>query len=102
MAKAIDSVKNSADVVDMIIFVSSNRKLKSKGKTWDLSSPEKEYAAGVFPLNKIFDGTFLNWILGYTAHYAKDAEKNVDDNGEPIKSTPLNGSQFARSSVATA
>ena len=77
MTAAIDSVKNSSDVEDMIISVPPNRKLKAKGKNWDLSKPEKEYAANMFPLNKIFDGTFFSWILGYTAHYANDSDRQA-------------------------
>lgn len=75
MAKAIDVVKNSVDAEDMIISVPLNRKLKTKGKTLDLSTPEKEFAASMFPLKKIFEGNMLDWIFGYTAHYDNDPAK---------------------------
>lgn len=71
MAKAIKAVENSSDVEDMIISVPSNKKLKSKGKNWDLSTPEKEFAENMFPLNKIFSGT-LDWIFSYAAYYSND------------------------------
>ena len=75
MASAINSVKNFESIDDIILSVNSDRKLKYKGKNWDLSTPEKEFAAGMFPLNKIFDGTLLNWIFAYTTHYANDNDK---------------------------
>ena len=77
MAKAIDSVKNFETKDDIIISVNDNKKLKAKGTNWDLSTDEKEFAAGMFPLNKIFDGTLFNWILSYTNHYANDADKQT-------------------------
>ena len=73
MAKAIDAVKNSSEVEDMIISVPPNKKLKSKGVNWDLSTQEKEFAAGMFPLNKIFGA--WDWIFGYTSNYAAGNDK---------------------------
>ncbi len=68
MAKAIAAVENSETSEDMIISVDDKRKLKAKGKNWDLSTPEKEFAAGMFPLNKIFDAT--EWIFeGYREYH---------------------------------
>ena len=69
MKKAVDSVKNSANVDDMIISVPPSKTTK----TLDLSTPEKEFIADVFPLNKIFDAT--DWILKYTMHHAGDSSK---------------------------
>lgn len=78
MAKAVKSIKNSSDVEDMIISVpAKDKKLKAKGVNWDLSTPEKEYAQGMFPLNKIFDNTLLNWIFGYTAYHSNDSDKQA-------------------------
>ena len=87
MQKAIDAVKNSADVEDMIISVPSSGKLKAKGVNLDLSTEAKEFAASMFPLKKVFDGTLLNWIFGYTAHYQNDADKQkfVMDFNDCIK-----------------
>ena len=73
MEKAITSVQNSATVEDMIISVDENRKLKSKGKNFDLSTSEKEYAAGMFPLNKIFDAA--EWIYEGYREYHSDNER---------------------------
>ena len=77
MAKAVESIKNSSDMEDMIISVPSSRKLKAKGVNWDLSTPEKEYAAGMFPLNKIFDRSLLDWSFNYKAYYANDIDKQI-------------------------
>ena len=74
MAKAIDIVKNSSDAEDVIISVDENKKLKAKGVNWDLSTEDKEFAAVMFPLNKIFDA--FAWIFSYMRHNAADAEKN--------------------------
>ncbi len=78
MAKAIDSVKNSSDVDDMIISVQPSRKLKAKGVNWDLSSPEKEYAAGMFPLNIIFDSR--KWIRAYGKFHDNDSAEDFADD----------------------
>lgn len=75
MQKAINAVKSFGADEEMILSAPPNRKFKFKGTNYDLSTPEKEFAADMFPLNKIFDATLLNWILGYTAHYNNDAEK---------------------------
>lgn len=64
MAKAIKSVKNSADEEDMIVSVPEGKIIKTaKAETLDLSTPEKEYAAGMFPLNNVVD--FFSWLSGY-------------------------------------
>ncbi len=71
MAKAITSVQNSETVEDMIISVDERRKLKARGVNLDLSTEEKEYAAGMFPLNKIFDAA--EWIYeGYREHHREN------------------------------
>ena len=76
MKKAIDAVKNFETVDDMIVSVNDSKKLKAKGINWDLSTPEKEFAADMFPLNKIFGDT-LNWIFGYTNYHANDEAKKI-------------------------
>ncbi|MDD3621871.1 MAG: DUF262 domain-containing protein [Methanofollis sp.] len=40
----------------------------------DYSTPEKEYAAGLFPVNQIFES--LNWMNGYQKYWHQDGEKN--------------------------
>ena len=65
MAKAVAAAKNAATAEGMVISVPPSRKLK----TLDLSSSEKEYAAGMFPLNKIFDSR--KWFRAYE-HFHKD------------------------------
>ena len=77
MKKAIAAVETSETKEDLIISVPANRKLKSAGKIkLDLSTPEKEFVADMFPLNKFFKGT-LDWILGYTSNYASDDDKKI-------------------------
>ena len=60
--KAIRSIKNAENVEDMIISVPKNRKIKLDDKVLDLSDAEKEYAADMFPLNKLFEG---GWVAKY-------------------------------------
>ena len=62
MNKAIQSIKNSENVEDMIISVPKDRKIKLDDKVLDLSDTEKEYAADMFPLNKLFEG---GWVAKY-------------------------------------
>ena len=83
MAKAIKAVKDSSDEEDMIISVPPSKKLKAKGINWDLSSPEKEYAAGMFPLNKIFDSR--KWVRAYDKfHNDNVASDFVDEFEEAV------------------
>ena len=63
MTKAIESVKNSADVEDMILSVPEDKIVKLGKEQLDLSTPDKEYAAGMFPLNKLIN--FFSWLSGY-------------------------------------
>ncbi len=85
MKKAIEAVKNSVTDEDLIISVSANKKLKAKGKNWDLSTPEKEFAADMFPLNKIFKSN-RQWFRGYEKfHNGNDsAEKFMDTFADKI------------------
>ena len=82
MAKAIAAVKNNASAEDMVISVPTNRKLKAKGINWDLSTPEKEYAAGMFPLNKIFDSR--KWFRAYERFHKDAAGEFVDAFAENV------------------
>lgn len=72
--KAVDSVKNSANVDDMIISVREDKKL----------SNDDEYTQGLFPLNKIFNSR--EWIRAYEKFYkhADVIEKLADDFGKEI------------------
>ena len=78
MKKAVDVVKNSAEVEDLIISVPPSRKLKAKGKNWDLSTPEKEFAASMFPLNKIFKGS-RQWLRAYERFHGDDIAVELTD-----------------------
>lgn len=83
MQKALDVVNNSANVEGLIISVPSSRKLKAKGVNLDLSTPEKEIAASMFPLNKVFDSR--KWLRAYEKSHGDDvAEQFVDEFEEKI------------------
>ena len=85
MKRAIEYVKNSMTVENMIISVPSSRKLKSGNKiTLDLSTPDKEFAANMFPLNRIFKET-RQWLRAYEKfHDNARAEQSADDFDEKI------------------
>ena len=82
MAKAIEIVKNSSDAEDVIISVDEKKKLKAKGVNWDLSTEEKEFAAGMFPLNKIFKSR--RWLRSYDRIFHDDAATNLADTFEEM------------------
>ena len=77
MKKAIAAVQNSETDEDMIISVDDKKKLKAKGKNWDLSTPEKEFAAGMFPLNKIFESR--KWFRRYEKFFRDEAAEKLAD-----------------------
>lgn len=76
--KAVESIKNSANVDGMIISVPENKKTN----TLDLSTPDKEYAASMFPINKIFDSR--KWFRDYRNHNKQDADEFEDDFGDEV------------------
>lgn len=66
MNKTIDVVKNSSDEEDMIVSVTEERVLKTDKRELDLSTPEKEFAADMFPLNKLVNlVNSFSWLSGY-------------------------------------
>lgn len=77
MAKAISAAKGDDAGEDWIISVPPSRKLKAKGKNWDLSAPEKEFAAGMFPLNKIFASR--QWLRAYEKFHNDDIAGDFTD-----------------------
>ncbi|MBQ6296538.1 MAG: DUF262 domain-containing protein [Selenomonadaceae bacterium] len=82
MKKAVESIKNSTNVESMIISVPENKKTK----TLDLSTPEKEFAANIAPLNKIIrDGWIMDYIVKNATNpsaviFAKEFEDRVIKN----------------------
>ena len=72
MSKAVAAVKNAATAEDMVISVPPSRKL----------TPEKEYAAGMFPLNKIFDNR--KWFRAYERFHKDAAGEFVDAFAENV------------------
>ena len=77
MAKAISAANGADPEEDMIISVPPSRKLKAKGVNWDLSAPEKEFAAGMFPLNKIFASR--QWLRAYEKFHNDDVAGEFTD-----------------------
>lgn len=77
MAKCLN---DGEDRFDAVLSVPDDRKLTSDfGRVvdLDLSSRAKEYEAGVFPINIIFDSDLSNqWVLGYQEHFDFEKEHN--------------------------
>ena len=91
MKKAIIAVENcnNDDSEDMIMSVNEEKKFK----TLDLSTSEKEYAAGMFPLNKVFDSR--DWLSDYEDFHGDNSAKKLayDFDKKIIK-------QFSRYKIA--
>ncbi len=61
---------------DAIIAVGPEGRLKmpfGRGYRYDFSTREKEYEAGVFPLNQVFEDD--QWMMGWWRHWAQDQTK---------------------------
>ena len=79
MNAALEVVENSETKKDLIVSVPAKRKLKSGGKgKLDLSTPEKEFAADMFPLNKIFKNN-RQWFRGYEKFHGDNDSENFTD-----------------------
>ncbi|QLA14760.1 GmrSD restriction endonuclease domain-containing protein [Desulfolutivibrio sulfoxidireducens] len=76
MAKCLN---DDEDRFDAVISVPEDRKITSDfGRVVDLDLGErtKEYEAGTFPLNIIFDTELTtHWVMGYQKHFGFDSEK---------------------------
>jgi Uncharacterized conserved protein len=77
MAKCLDDAE---DRFDAVVSIPEDKKLKSNiGRVvdLDLSDSAKEYAAGMFPLNIIFDADLTSrWQMGYQEHFDFEKERN--------------------------
>jgi hypothetical protein len=74
MQAALDA---SADRMESIVGVPESKiETRDFGRevTRDLSTPEAEYAAMMFPANRIFDAD--EWQMGFMAHWGYDPEKS--------------------------
>ena len=73
-----DCFNEDLDRVEAVYSVPHDRILTAdfgKAITLDLSSPEKEYAAKMFPVNAIYNNVrTLEWAMGYFDFYAKEDE----------------------------
>ncbi len=70
---------SGADRFDAVISVPESKKIKSdfgRMVDLDLAEREKEYAAGMFPLNIIFDSTLTSqWQMGYQEYFDFNKER---------------------------
>lgn len=75
IAKAIDA---EADREDAVVSLPPNRmRLTDFNRVveFDVSTAEKEYEQGYFPLGVMFSDTYYDWCQGYRAHHGYDKEK---------------------------
>ena len=72
MKRAIDP---EADQEDAVVSVPEDRLVRAFGGkiTLDMTTPEHEYAAEFFPVNRIFDSA--EWRQAYSEHWNFDADK---------------------------
>lgn len=83
IAKAIDE---SIDREEAVIGVPEDRmERKDFGRevTLDLSTPEKEYAALMFPVSQVFD--WDTWQDGFNDHWSGEAHKDVREQFRTFK-----------------
>jgi len=69
------AVEAEADREDALVSVPEDKRTKSFGGevTLDVTSPEREYAADLFPVNRIFASA--DWRQAYSEHWNFDREK---------------------------
>jgi hypothetical protein len=72
MKKAVEA---EADREDALVSVPEDKRTKSFGGevTMDVTSPDREYAADLFPVNRIFASA--DWRQAYSEHWNFDREK---------------------------
>ncbi len=69
------AVTNADDREDAVLSVPGDRQVKAFGGeiTLDVTTPEREYAVDLFPVNRIFDSA--DWRQAYSEHWDFDREK---------------------------
>jgi len=69
------AVTRDDDREDAVLSVPEDRQVKTFGGeiTLDVTTPEREYAADLFPVNRIFDSA--EWRQAYSEHWSFDREK---------------------------
>jgi hypothetical protein len=72
MRKAVEA---EADREDAVLSVPEDRQVKAFGGeiTLDVTAPDREYAADLFPVNRIFGSA--EWRQAYSEHWSFDREK---------------------------
>ena len=69
------AIEPEADQEDAVLSVPEDRQVRAVGGkiTLDMTTPEHEYAAEFFPVNRIFDSA--EWRQAYSEHWNFDADK---------------------------
>ena len=69
------AMREDVDREDAVLSVPEDRLVKAFGSapTLDVTSPEREYAADLFPVNRIFSSA--EWRQAYSEHWNFDADK---------------------------
>ncbi|MER9330601.1 DUF262 domain-containing protein [Mesorhizobium sp. M0488] len=92
--KALDP---STDREEAIIGVPEDRIVRSnfgREQTLDLSSPEKEYAALMYPITKVFD--WDRWQDGFDKHWRGDENERVREEFRDFKREVLENFKYYR------
>lgn len=92
--KALDPL---ADREESIVGVPEDRVIKAefgRGATLDLSSPEKEYAALMYPVVQVFE--WDKWQDGFDEHWSGDANKDVRQEFRTFKRQVLENFKYYR------
>ena len=94
IAKAIDE---TADREEAVIGVPEDRKERTafgREVTLDLSTPEKEYGALMFPVNQVFD--WDTWQDGFNDHWSGEEHKAVREQFRTFKKDVLENFKMFR------
>lgn len=81
-----EATSPTGDKDNAVISVPENKiasRTLDKHVVLDLSSPEREYAQHMFPVNRMFDP--LTWILGYIAYWGGRTNDHMSDHAEFVK-----------------
>ena len=69
------ALNDKADREEAVVSLDANRQVKRFGRdvVQDYSTPEREYAAMLFPLSQVFD--WNEWMVGFQKHWGFKEEK---------------------------
>lgn len=72
-------LNENIDRLEAVLSIPSDRMIKSdfaRKIDLDLSTAEKEFENGLFPLDRLLDATrFYEWLNGYQSHFSYDPER---------------------------